>query len=62
MRVGRGWMAGLGGAILAVAVGLVLMVGMFWVLDVLPLVAFVGLVVAYAVLSGRARPDGQSRH
>jgi hypothetical protein len=55
-------MAGLGGAILAVAVGLVLMVGMFWVLDVLPLVAFVGLVVAYAVLSGRARPDGQSRH
>jgi hypothetical protein len=39
----------------ATALGLSLMVGMFWVLDVLPLAAFVFLAVIYAFGSAKPR-------
>ena len=45
--------------ILAVGLLLVAMVGMFWVFDVLPLVAIFGLAAYYAVQSAR-RPESEA--
>lgn len=52
--------AGLGAAGAAL-LALALMVGMFWMLDVLPIAAFVMLIVLYAVLSGRPQTSGRTR-
>lgn len=48
----------------AIAVGLwlVVMVGMYWVFDVLPLAAFFGLAVFYAATSSRRAPDDPGSH
>jgi hypothetical protein len=42
-------------SVAAAALGLVVMVGMFWVLDVLPLAAFLFLAVIYAFGSAKPR-------
>lgn len=42
---------------IAVGVWLVVMVGMYWLFDVLPLVAFFGLAAYYAARSSRRAPE-----
>lgn len=43
-------------AVLAIAVGLLAMLGMFWVLEIAPLILFVGMAVAYGLLSSPRTP------
>jgi hypothetical protein len=49
----------IGGAVAVgmVVAGLAFMIGMYWVLEVLPVAAFVAVLIAYAVLSGRPVPS-----
>lgn len=57
--MGARWRAGilgLLGAAVAAACALVLMIGMFWVLEVLPLAGFIALAIVYGFLSHRS-PD-----
>lgn len=48
--------------LLALAAGfLVFMMGAFWILDVLPLAGFIGIVIYYAIASGRQAEKNASR-
>jgi hypothetical protein len=50
------WIGGVVAVGMVVA-GLAFMIGMYWVLEVLPVAAFVAVLIAYAVLSGRPVPS-----
>ncbi len=48
------------GAILAAAVTLLCMLGIFWILELAPLLLFVGVGVAYGVLSSKRTAGARS--
>ena len=54
------WMRGVWGLIIAISIvtlALIAFVGLFWIMEILPLVAFVGTIIVYGVLSGRPSPQ-----
>lgn len=44
----------------AIAVALFAMLGMFWVLEIAPLVLFVGMTIVYGILSRSTKSSSQS--
>lgn len=40
----------------AIAIGLLAMLGMFWILEIAPLIIFVGMAIAYGLLSSSTSP------
>lgn len=50
------------GALVVVAASLIAVVGVFWVLEIAPLLFFVGVGLVYGVLSTRPRRSGPERN
>lgn len=48
-------------AIIIAGASLSLMVGLFWIVDILPLAIFAAIFIAYAVLAARPKPDRKLR-
>ncbi len=44
----------------AIAVALLVMMGMFWVLEIAPLILFVGMAIVYGILSRSPKSSAQS--
>ncbi|PSR22687.1 MAG: hypothetical protein C7B45_05690 [Sulfobacillus acidophilus] len=47
-------------ALLGLAASLLIMLGMFWVLEIAPLLLFVGMAVAYSMLSRSSKVSSSS--
>lgn len=43
------------GSILTIAITLLFVIGVFWVIDLAPILLFLGVIAAYAIMSTRER-------